>query len=151
MLKLWQQTLNKTQEQANPGTGGVVLSGALDREPVDSAVQVTVRKRRKSSSPVNGATGDRSRSASPDTNDGEPRSPKKRKMQGPDRVNELVVSYDRTPAQKETELFTRLFKSFTDPRLTRQYKNARRALVELGSCASDMASSFLLLYKVSSR
>lgn len=148
MLKLWKQTLDKAhptaQDQANSRTEGAVTSGAPDREPVDSAVRVTPPTQRQKSAGNKTPTGEasgrgvRSMTHHETEEDADRRAPKKQRTENFSSANELVVLYEPAPPPEDTKLYGRLSQTYTDVALVRSYRNARRVLMELGPCASDL-------------
>lgn len=159
MLKLWKQACDKAQPGAEEQTDStrrtesVVTSGAADCEPVDSAVRVTVPTQRQTLRDPNTSTGEasgsRPRPRSPYEKDDDLRVSKRRKVENDSRVNELVVVYEPSTTPNDTELYLRLYRTYTDSLLLRNYKNARRVLVELGPCAADLVRDLLqLMYHI---
>lgn len=145
MFKLWNEiskaagpTEPKAAEEA---TESVVKSGAADREPVDSAVRVTAPTQREAGSSTNATsqpTNDVKRARSSDEDHSQGDRFKRRKLPTRTRVDEMVVLYDSPPARTETALYARLYEMDSDRTLARQFKYARRVLVELGPCAADL-------------
>ncbi|KAJ3544007.1 hypothetical protein NM688_g5792 [Phlebia brevispora] len=145
MFKLWNE-ISKAAGPTEPKAAeeameSVVKSGAADREPVDSAVRVTAPTQREAGSSTNATsqpTNDVKRARSSDEDHSQGDRIKRRKLPTRTRVDEMVVLYDSPPARTETALYARLYEMDSDRTLARQFKYARRVLVELGPCAADL-------------
>lgn len=143
-LKLWQETCQTNRSIATTtkrSTEDVAMNSATDREPMDSAVRVTVPTQRRNGLPTP-ASDIEKRTADEDSENSHRAAKRRRKKIG-DRANQMVVVYDVTPPQAETELYTRLHKMDTHRTLTQQFRCARHILTGLGHCAADLVSCHL--------
>lgn len=119
------------------------MNSATDREPMDSAVRVTVLTQRGNGL-ARPASGTGKRAADEDREDPR-RVTKKHRTEKGDRTDQMVVVYDVMPSQTETKLYTRLHKMDTHHTLAQQFRCARRILNGLGRCAADLVSYYLQL------
>ena len=140
-------------KRTDSGLDNVAVSGAADREPVDSAVRVTVPMQRPIQSDMEAISSNSkatrrktlARPADIETNDtlDEHRPKKRRKNSKQSGSSEMVIIYESSSSLPETELYQRLYNAKTSTTCARHFKNARRILAELGPCAADLVCSNL--------